>query len=84
MSPAKIAVLVLWACAMALWSMSVWGSWAAHVYEKVGPSSYIWYWLRLFRVPPTRNNCIRFLKTVSLSGMALFTLAAAALVLTPR
>jgi len=74
MSTAHIALLGFWAIAMILWSRSVWGPWAARMYDKFGPESVTWYWLRILDVPRTRENCIRFLKVVSLAGMILFTL----------
>jgi len=78
MSTAHIALLGFWAFAMILWSRSVWGPWAERVYDRVGPESITWYWLRIFGLPRTRDNCIRFLKVVSLAGMILLTLGVAA------
>ena len=81
MTTAKIAAVVFWVCAMALWSMSAWGPWTARVYEKAGPNSYIWYWLKVYRIPTSPENCQRFLKGVSIAGMVLLSLLTAALIL---
>jgi len=78
MSTTHIALLGFWAIAMILWSRSAGGPWAARVYDKVGPESGTWYWLRILGLPRTRENCIRFLKVVSLAGMILVTLGVVA------
>lgn len=53
--------------------MSVWGGWAERTYERSSDGSPQWFWLRLFGIPRTRSNCVRFLKGVSLFGMGLTT-----------
>jgi len=74
MSAERICLTLLWAAAMGLWSMSVWGGWAERTYEKSHGHGYMWYWLRVFGVPQTRDNCVRFMKGTSLAGMVLLTL----------
>jgi hypothetical protein len=73
----KIALLAVWAVAMGIWSMNVWGGWAEQFYERQQHRSTPWYWLRTFGVPTSRENCIRFIKGVSLAGMVLSTLGMA-------
>jgi hypothetical protein len=70
-------LVLFWAAAMGLWSMSVWGNWAERTYEKGRDQAYMWFWLRVFGIPRTRENCVRFVKGTSLAGMALLTLMTA-------
>ena len=77
----RIAGAVLWAVLMGLWSMNVWGGWAEKHYERAGRASLSWYWLRLFGVPASRDNCVRFSKASSLVGMTLVTIGVVALLL---
>jgi hypothetical protein len=69
----KLLLVLFWLGTMGLWAMSVWGGWAEKTYEKLGERSFSWYWLRVAGIPCTRENCVRFLKGTSLSGMALVT-----------
>jgi len=78
MSAPQIVLLACWVITIILWSQTIWGSWAGRVYERVGSDSIAWYWLRVFGMPRTKENCIRFLKRVCLGGMVLFTLGVVA------
>jgi hypothetical protein len=69
----KVYTVLFWAALVSFWSMSVWGGWAERTYERSGDRSPKWFWLRLFGIPRTRRNCVRFLKGVSLFGMGLVT-----------
>ena len=69
----RIYMLVFWAALMSLWSMSVWGGWAERTYERVGDRSPMWFWLNALGVPRTRDNCVAFIKQLSILGMALST-----------
>ena len=73
MSRTHLIVLLFWAVTTVLWAMSVWGPWAARLYDRVGPDSIGWYWLRVFDVPRTRENCIRFVRVLSLVGIVMVT-----------
>jgi hypothetical protein len=75
-------ILLFWATLMGLWSMSVWGGWAERHYERAGESSLSWFWLRRCGVATTKENCLRFLKGVSLAGMILLTLGVVVILLT--
>jgi hypothetical protein len=82
MSTIRIIALLFWAATTVLWAGSVWGSWARRLYEQQGPESVAWYWLRVVDIPRTRENCIRFVRIVSLAGMVLVTLMVAAILIT--
>lgn len=77
----KVFLLFFWAGGIGLWSMSVWGGWAEKTYWKIKDSDAAWYWLRVLRIPRTQDNCIRFLKGVSILGMIIITLMTGAVVL---
>ena len=77
----KLYLLLFWAGAMGLWSMSVWGGWAEKTYENHPEDGFRWYWLRVFGIPRTRQNCVRFLKGASFFGMALLTIMTGAFLL---
>jgi hypothetical protein len=51
--------------------MTIWGGWSETIYERTKGKNAAWYWLRVFGVPQTRENCIRFLNIVTGSGIAL-------------
>ena len=77
MSATHVAALLFWLVAMVSWATSVWGAQAERLYDRVGPEPRTWYWLRLFHVPPTRENCVRFVKRASVAGMFLLTIGVA-------
>ena len=66
----KIVISISAALMLILWSRTVWGDWGWKTYDRLGPDSRAWFWLRRFNVPVNRSNCVRFLKGVSLFGMA--------------
>jgi hypothetical protein len=70
--------LIFWAVCMVLWGQCVWGNWAGAVCQRYPPDSHVWYWLRLAKIERTRENCIRFIKGVCVTGMACLTAAVAA------
>ena len=74
MEAEKVYVVLFWAAAMGLWSMSLLGNWAERTYEKGRHHAYTWLWLRVLGVPQTKENWVRLLKGTSLVGMALLTL----------
>jgi hypothetical protein len=76
-----VYLTLFWAVAMGLWSMSLWGHWAERTYETWREHAYMWFWLRVLGIPQTRENCVRFLKGTSLTGMVLLTLMTGAVVL---
>jgi hypothetical protein len=82
MSATHLLVLLFWAATALLWAGSVWGSWAVRLYEHTGPDSFTWYWLRVFNVPRTRDNCVRFVRVVSLVGIGLVSVATTIILLT--
>jgi hypothetical protein len=59
-----------------LFSMSIWGDWAEKLYERNKKSYWTWYWLRFFKIPITRDNCIRFTKNASAFSFIVLTLGA--------
>jgi hypothetical protein len=81
MNEADMILIVLWIVLTALWAMTVWGGWAERVYESSKDTRWTWFWLRTFKVPTTKENCLRFDKCVSLLGIALGTLGIIARVL---
>jgi hypothetical protein len=70
----KILLIVFWLITAGLFSMVIWGRWAEIAYEKLKEQYWPWYWLHLFNIPATRENCIRFMKRTSILGLFLVTL----------
>jgi hypothetical protein len=66
-----VALLAFSGAAVLCWVMASWGGWAEGAYERAKSRPLIWYWLCVFRIPTTRDNCIRFIKIVSASGIVL-------------
>ena len=82
-SRADLVVLVTLSGGAAFcWAMAIWGGWSEAMYERTKGKGVAWYWLRVFRVPQTRENCIRFIKLVSASGMALLLVGWAFILIT--
>ena len=77
----RLYCVLFWAAAMGLWSMSIWDNWAERTYEKGRDRSSMWFWLRVFGIPQTRENWVRFAKTISLAGMVLLTLMTGVVIL---
>ena len=75
METIEIVLIIFWIIFAALFSMAIWGGWTERAFEKEKDSYWPWYWLRLFGVPLTRENCIRFVKVISIFGLALVTFA---------
>lgn len=71
---AKIIVVLGAGLMIALWSRIAWGSQAAAVYNRLGPDSQAWFWLRALRIPVNRSNCVTFLKAVSWFGIVVVVL----------
>ena len=71
MNTAKMILLICYAVCIFAWSKNIWGDWAEKAYEKT--SEITWFWLSVFGIEKTRENCIRFLKVVSWSGIVLST-----------
>ena len=76
-SASTLLELLFWGALMGLWGMTIWGGWAERHYERVGNQSWSWFWLRKRGVAPTKEQCVRFSKAVSLFGMIAITLALA-------
>jgi len=60
--------------AIIAWAMNIWGGWAEKTYERTKDSTTAWYWLRRFRIPTTRDNCIRFMKITSAGGIGVLVM----------
>lgn len=65
-----------------LWSGTIWGDWGIRTYDRLGPDSGAWFWLRLFHVPVNRSNCVRLMKGVSWVGIALVAMGTAVMWIT--
>ena len=70
----QFILLVLALAAIGAWAMNIWGGWAEMVYEKQKGSALAWYWLRLMGITTSRENCVRFIKIVSTSGIVLLSI----------
>lgn len=70
----KIIIIVFWIVVTGLFSMNIWGGWAKMFYEKNKEQYWPWYWLRIFKISLTPENCIRFIKTISIFGLLIITL----------
>lgn len=55
---------------IAAWLWSIRTNQGARRFDRLGPDASTWYWLRVFEVPVTRENCSRFMATVSWFGIA--------------
>jgi len=77
----NIIVIVFWIICVGCFSMSIWGRWADKLYEKTKDNKWTWFWLHEFNVPTTRENCIRFVKGVSIFGLILMTTFALVVIL---
>jgi hypothetical protein len=60
-----------WILVTLLWSMNIWGGWAERDYETHKQARWKWFWLSFFNIPISKENCVRFQKTVSAVGIAL-------------
>ena len=68
----EAVLLAVWSVFfISLFATSIWRGWAHDVYEKSKDSRWTWYWLDLFGVPRTRDNCVRFLNGCSWAGIGL-------------
>jgi hypothetical protein len=70
----KVFLISFWFIVSVLFSISIWGGWAEKMYERNKESYWPWYWLRFFKIPLTRENCIRFTKRASAFGFIMITL----------
>mgnify|MGYP001110049391 CR=1 FL=1 len=70
----ELTVLISWAIASALFSMSIWGGWAEALYQKNRNAYWPWYWLRFFHVELNEKNCIMFIKGASVVGLILVSI----------
>jgi len=67
----QIVIFGLAAVAVFIWAMNIWGGWAEMFYEKYKNSSAAWYLLRVMGIRKSPENCIRFTKIISASGIVL-------------
>jgi hypothetical protein len=68
---AQTGLIVGYIICLFLWSIAMLEGWAERVYEQRKNKKFTWYWLRLFNIAETRENCIRFVKIISWIGMLL-------------
>jgi hypothetical protein len=54
-----------------VWGMVIWGGWAEATYKRMKSDHRAWYWLDVFKIERSPENCIRLLKGVSLLGVVL-------------
>lgn len=52
------------------WGMNIWGGWSEKTYGSMKKSGNTWFVLRVLKIEPSEQNCIRFLKIAS--GVGLF------------
>ena len=71
MSSDRIIVVVFVAVAIALFLLSIVTHQGERIYDRKGPGSVAWWWLRTFRVETTRKNCARFVTITSLGGIVM-------------
>lgn len=69
-----ILLLAFYLICVFVWSMNIWGGWAEKTYDKYKDKKYYWFWLRLFKIEETNENCIKFLKFTSILGIILMSL----------
>jgi hypothetical protein len=62
----KIHLIIFWLVTAGLFSVSIWDVWAERVYQRDRENFWFWYWLRVFNVSLTRENCVRFAKDASI------------------
>ncbi len=71
----NLVLIVFDAGVIALWAMVIWGGWAEKAYVKTKNSEFTWYWLTMFGVEKSQDNCVRFIKSVSAFGIVLLAVA---------
>lgn len=77
----KLLVLVFLAMAIALWILSIKREWAGRIYDRRGPDSMTWHWMRALGIPRNRPNCVKFTNAVSLFGIVATAISAAVIVI---
>ena len=73
MNKMDIILIGFWALATLLWSMNIWGGWAERDNEAHKHAHWPWFWLRFFNMPISKENCVKFQKTVSAVGIVLIS-----------
>lgn len=79
MNSDKIALVVFAMFWFALFILSRRFRWDERAYEQFKDSRIIWFWLDVFNVPKTHENCVRFSFAVWIAMLVLlsvFTIAA--------
>lgn len=49
------------------WSIALWRRWPDALYDR-RKDRPAWYWLTVFRIPKTRENCVRFARGICYMG----------------
>lgn len=76
----KLIMLVFAAGVVGAFIWSIRTEQGVRLFDRAGASAPAWYWLRLFRVPVTRENCGRFADRASWLGIVLVTVSAAVVI----
>jgi hypothetical protein len=69
MSSERITAAVLLTMAIALFLASIATRQGERLYDRKGPHSAAWSWLRTFHIAATRENCARFVTWSSVGGI---------------
>jgi hypothetical protein len=73
MSGDDFAILAVAAICDLAWAVSLWKHWPEVVYQRKKNSMLTWYWLSVFRIERTEQNCVRFMRGCCIAGMILVT-----------
>lgn len=70
----KILISVYCIVVIGIFSMNIWGNRANIWYENYKDFRPMWFWFRVFKIPQTKENFIKFVKIISMipiSGLGL-------------
>jgi hypothetical protein len=76
-----IITLVFAAILDTAWALALWRHQPEHLYQKNRESRFMWFWLDVFGVPRTQENCVRLVRVAHVAGMVLVTLGSLLVVL---
>ena len=71
----KMVLMIFYILCLSFLYMNIWGGWSEVFYEKNKNNKFTWYWLGIFKIAETKENCIKFLKRISWTGLILVTLS---------
>ena len=77
----KILVLSYCVIVILLFALNFNHKWADTTYEKIKPVRATWYWFRVFKIPETKENFMKFQKRISLFVITIMIISILAVLL---